>query len=180
MAERTCLSSSSVTKKVVKREEHIMLIKREEIMSFLPHRDPFLFVDAVESVVPACDKVEAVKDLAGTKVIAMYRTKKDHAIFAGHFPGKPILPGVVQVEMMAQASSFIVKALKDDISNMNLEVALVSVENAKFRKFILPEMDLVIKTECVKVRGPMISSNCEIYHDGVLMSEATVMASMKI
>lgn len=157
-----------------------MLVNHDEILSFLPHRDPFLFIDGVEEVTSPAGKVESVKELIGTKVVALYRTKKDHAIFKGHFPGKPILPGVVQVEMMAQASSFIVKALNKNINEVKLEVALVSVENAKFRKFILPEMELVIKTECTKVRGPMISSNCEIYHEGVLMSEATVMASMKI
>jgi len=157
-----------------------MLLKLDDVMSFLPHRDPFLFIDSVSEVISAQETPVSVKDLTETRVVAQYRTKSDHAIFKGHFPGNPILPGVVQIEMMAQASSFICRALHTDLSKVTLDVALVSVANAKFRKPILPEMDLVIKTVCKKMRGVMITSHCEIFHQDTLMSEASVMAVLKI
>ncbi|EQC48957.1 putative beta-hydroxyacyl-(acyl-carrier-protein) dehydratase FabZ [Bacteriovorax sp. BSW11_IV] len=160
-----------------------MLINKESVMKFLPHRDPFLFVDGVEKVIHtkelAAGEILSAKDVVGSKVVAHYRTLKDHAIFAGHFPGNPILPGVVQVEMMAQCSSFILIDCIDRNAEYNMDVALVSIASAKFRKPIVPEMDLVIETECTKSRGPMIENSCKIFHNGELMSEAVVLASVR-
>lgn len=157
-----------------------MIFDSNRVLSFLPHRDPFLFIDSVSEIHAGMESPKEIKDLVGTKVVAHYRTKKEHEIFKGHFPGNPILPGVVQVEMMAQASSFIMDLVFDQLENYKMDVALVSVDGAKFRKPIVPEMDLVIKTTCVKVRGPMISSDCEIYFEDTLMSQASVMASVRM
>jgi len=162
-----------------------MLMNKEQVMQFLPHRDPFLFIDSVESVeYPGLDLKEgdiiAAKDTVNSEVIAHYRTKQDHPIFAGHFPGNPVLPGVVQVEMMAQAAAFgLIKTVKDP-SDSNMEVALISVSNAKFRKPIGPEMDLIIKSKSIKCRGPFATYECELHCGETLMSEATVMATVKL
>lgn len=161
-----------------------MYLQSSDVQSFLPHRDPFLFIDSVEEVVPSSSEPLVLepmnlKQALGMKVRAHYHTREDHPIFAGHFPGKPILPGVVQVEMMAQATSFAIVPLVQDYKNMNLDVALLSVSDAKFRRPVLPGMDLVIETLCTKCRGPMITSDCKIYYDGQLMSEASVMASIR-
>lgn len=157
-----------------------MIFDFERVCSFLPHRDPFLFIDSVSEIDCPAQTPKEMKDLVGTKVTAHYRTKAAHEIFKGHFPGNPILPGVVQVEMMAQASSFIMDKIYDCLEDLKMEVALVSVDGAKFRKPIIPEMDLVIKTTLTKVRGPMLSSDCEIYFDGQLMAQASVMASVRM
>lgn len=157
-----------------------MIFDFERVCSFLPHRDPFLFIDSVSEVKAGTPNPKEMKELVGSTAVAHYRTKKEHEIFKGHFPGNPILPGVVQVEMMAQASSFFMDLLYDNLSELKMDVALVSVESAKFRKPIVPEMDLVIKVTCAKVRGPMLSSDCEIYCDGTLMSQASVMASVRM
>lgn len=161
-----------------------MMMQKTEVLNFLPHREPFLFIDRVESVIkPDGEIVPAdildLKMAVNMEVVAHYRTITEHPIFAGHFPGKPILPGVVQVEMMAQATSFVIVPLLKGRTYPNLDVALLSVSEAKFRKPIIPEMDLVIKTKCEKSRGPMLTSSCKIYFEDQLMSEATVMASIR-
>ncbi len=162
-----------------------MLLTTEQVKQILPHRDPFLFIDSVESViVPGKEIVQGkifdIKEIQDAEVIAHYRTKKDHAIFAGHFPDYPILPGVVQVEMMAQATSFIVLLVNENPFNMKMDVALLGINEARFRKPVLPEMDLKLVTKTLKIRGPMITSECKLYHNDQLMSEATVLASLKM
>lgn len=160
-------------------------MNKEQVMQFLPHRDPFLFIDSVETVLyPGRDLKEGEiitpKETVNCEVLAHYRTKKEHPIFAGHFPGNPVLPGVVQVEMMAQAAAFGLIGTVEDPAQSNMEVALISVSEAKFRKPIGPEMDLVIKSKCVKCRGPFATHECQLYNGDTLMSEATVMATVKL
>lgn len=160
-----------------------MKLTHEDVLNFLPHREPFLFVDSVSKIGPL-DGIEKTSEVnfrnaVGLKVTAHYHTRKDHPIFKGHFPNYPILPGVIQVEMMAQASSFGLFVIHEDPFAVKLDVALLSIAEAKFRKPVLPEMDLVIQSECLKVRGPMVTSRCQLYHNEQLMSEATVMASIK-
>lgn len=162
-----------------------MFLNKDQVMQILPHRDPFLFIDSVESVtIPgrtlAPGELVDLKELQGVEVVAHYRTKKDHAIFKGHFPDYPILPGVVQVEMMAQATSFIVFLIHANPMAMKMDVTLLGINESRFRKPIFPEMDLKIVTTIQKVRGPMINSECKLYHNDQLMSEATVMASLKM
>lgn len=161
-----------------------MQINQDKVKQYLPHREPFLFVDSVESVVFESGefegKVENPKMLQGAKVTAKYRTKEDHPIFKGHFPGRPVLPGVIQIEMMAQVSSFICAKLHDDPfgSHADLDVALVGVENAKFRRPIFPEKDLVVECSLTRIRLPMVSFSCKIFSESQLMSECDVMASV--
>lgn len=162
-----------------------MFLNTDQVMQILPHRDPFLFIDSVESVtIPgralAPGELVEPKDLQDAEVVAHYRTKKEHAIFKGHFPDYPILPGVVQVEMMAQSTSFIVFLLHQNPMNLKMDVALLAITEAKFRRPVLPEMDLKIVSRVLKTRGPMITSECKLYHNDQLMSEATVMASLKM
>lgn len=163
-----------------------MFMNQEDVLNFLPHRDPFLFINSVDKIehprlnlTPGKDHVE-FKEMYDAEVSARYYTRPDHPIFEGHFPDYPILPGVVQVEMMAQATSFGMRFVSSELNNHNMDVALLGVNSAKFRRPILPDMHLSIKTKCLKCRGPISTYACEIYEGDKLMSQAEVMASIRI
>lgn len=163
-----------------------MLLDKAQVMKFLPHRDPFLFIDTVKEVILP-PELEGQKgpfttaQMVGGKSICTFKVDNSVKVLEGHFPGNPILPGVVQVEMMAQAASFLcIHTLTKPIEETNLNVALISVESAKFRKPIIPPMDLEIRSTLTKVRGPFQTYDCEIYSGGELISQCSVMASLKI
>lgn len=163
-----------------------MMMDKKQVMSFLPHRDPFLFIDGVKEVIlPESLKGKKgpfkPQELVGGKSICTFKVDNSVKVLEGHFPGFPILPGVVQIEMMAQAASFLaLNCLEKPIEQSKLDVQLLSVESAKFRKPILPPMDLEIHSILSKVRGPMQMYDCEIYSNGELISQCSVMASLKI
>lgn len=163
-----------------------MLYDKKQVMQFLPHRDPFLFIDSVKEVVLP-ESLKGKKgpfkpaEMIGAKSICNFKVDNSVKVLEGHFPGFPILPGVVQVEMMAQAASFLTTyCIEKPIEQTKLDVQLLSVESAKFRKPVIPPMDLEIHATLAKVRGPMQMYDCELYSNGELISQTTVMASLKI
>jgi 3-hydroxyacyl-[acyl-carrier-protein] dehydratase len=162
-----------------------MLMNKEQVIDFMPHRAPFLFIDTVTSVdIPDSAKKSASvvsRDLVGSKIVANFKVTKDLEILAGHFPGRPILPGVIQVEMMAQASAFVSLGLNGvDSDDYKVETLLLGVESSKFRKPIVPDMDLEIHAHMDKCRGPIAHYTCEIYCEGKKVSEAKILARLDV
>lgn len=162
-----------------------MLYELEDVKRIMPHRDPFLFIDSIEKVYfedaekEAKGRVFEIREMAGAIVEANYQTKEDHPIFTGHFPGNPILPGVVQIEMIAQAAIFAAHKAKDNMIDKRLDVALLGVSAAKFRKPVVPNMNLRIVSKCVKYRGVMMQQDGEIYEGDQLVAQASILASLK-
>lgn len=162
-----------------------MLLTHEQVLQYLPHRDPFLFIDTIEDVIVPEElkgkEVSNPRELVGTKVIAHFGVKDELAVLKGHFPGNPILPGVVLIELMAQASAFVSLPLSNlDITGLNVETLLVSVEKAKFRKPILPGMKLVIHTTMTKCRGTLAYYSSEVFCDGEKTSECEFLAKLTV
>lgn len=163
-----------------------MLMGKSQVMNFLPHRDPFLFIDGVKEVrLP--EHLVGQKgpfkpaDIVGGKSICTFKVDQSVKVLEGHFPGAPILPGVVQVEMMAQAASFLtVFCLEKPIEESILEVQLLGVDAARFKKPVIPPMDLEIHANLTKTRGPIQMYDCEIFSNGELISQCSIMASLKI
>lgn len=157
-----------------------MKLDINQVKAFLPHRDPFLFVDSVEEIFSGSNVKES-KDLIGSYVKARFTVKEDMKILEGHFPGNPILPGVVQVEMMAQTCAFSSIGLtQNKAEDYDVETLLLGVEKSKFRKQVLPGMVLDIKTTMVKCRSSIASYDCEITCEGQKVSEATILARLVI
>tara|TARA_B100000575_G_scaffold290360_1_gene293916 strand:+ start:5197 stop:5631 length:435 start_codon:yes stop_codon:yes gene_type:complete len=102
-----------------------MIIHKSEIKELIPHRDPFLFVDTCEILVP------------GEHGVSYKKFAKDEYFFEGHFPNNPIVPGVIIVEAMAQTAGIVVSYKLREYKEKS--VLFMSVNKAKFRKPILPD-----------------------------------------
>jgi len=118
------------------------------IRELLPHRDPFLMLDEVIECVPG-KSVKAVKSVSA-----------DEPHFAGHFPGNPIMPGVLIVEAMAQAGGVLSHITNGDLEPKPLYV-LARVENARFRRPVVPGERLEIRVDADKVKRGMWWYRCE-------------------
>jgi 3-hydroxyacyl-[acyl-carrier-protein] dehydratase len=111
---------------------------KEKIKSILPHREPFLFIDEVT-------------EIDGTqKVIAVKNIRDDESFFKGHFPDRPIMPGVLIIEAMAQTSIIIYYICKPEIARVHPNYYLGKV-NAEFLAPVYPGDKLIIQAEKVKV-----------------------------
>lgn len=112
----------------------------DELVALLPHRPPFRFVDAVDAHEP------------GTSVQARYRVTGDEAFLAGHFPGNPVFPGVLQLEALAQAGAI---ALLSDERYAGSLPLFGGVEEVRFRRMVKPgdEMTLAVEIERLSRRG---------------------------
>lgn len=116
------------------------LLTTKEIMNILPHRHPFLLVDTIEELEPG---VRAV----GRKCVSF-----DEPYFAGHFPGNPVMPGVLIVEAMAQVGA-VAMLCQEEFQGKTAYFA--GINNAKFKQKIVPGDVLNIETQIVKVKGPI-------------------------
>ena len=132
----------------------------EEIMKMLPHRYPFLLVDRLEVEVPGEKGV-------GTKNVTM-----NEEFFQGHFPGNPVMPGVLQIEAMAQTAGAIVMAAEDNYAETKRSVLFMSIDGVKFRKPVKPGDQLKMHVEKVRERRNIFVFKGQSMVDGQVVSEA--------
>ncbi|MEX0685384.1 MAG: 3-hydroxyacyl-ACP dehydratase FabZ [Balneolales bacterium] len=120
-----------------------MEIKIEEIKKLLPHRYPFLLVDRVI-------------ELEGTKIVTIKNVTANEEFFNGHFPGAPVMPGVLQVEALAQSGCILTltQKVKDPSSVI---IVFSSINSAKFRKPVVPGDQLRMEVELIKERRSFIT-----------------------
>lgn len=117
-----------------------VLMNKEQIMEIIPHRDPFLLID------------EVLEMEVGVKIKARKYIKEDEFWFKGHFPDYPVTPGVLMVEMLAQAAAVCMLSKPDMKGKIGL---FGGIDKAKFRRQVVPGDVLDLEVEIIKTRGPI-------------------------
>jgi 3-hydroxyacyl-[acyl-carrier-protein] dehydratase len=131
----------------------------KRVMAALPHRYPLLLVDRVESIVP------------NESIVAIKAVTMNEQFFQGHFPGRPIMPGVLIVEALAQAAGVLaVESL--NLANSGKLVYFMAIENAKFRQPVEPGVLLKLEVEFVQKRATVCKFSGRATIDGRLAAEA--------
>lgn len=128
-----------------------------EVMKILPHRYPFLMVDRI------------VDCLGDNKCTGMKNVTINEPFFQGHFPGHPIMPGVLQLEAMAQVSSVLMLRKPENVGKLGY---FMSADNVKWRRPVMPGDTLFIETEIIKIRGSIGQTRCRCLVNGEVVSEA--------
>ena len=134
----------------------------DRIMEMLPHRFPFLLVDKV------------LETEGGTHLVAIKNVTINEPFFQGHFPEYPVMPGVLQIEMIAQAAGLMVLSAMEE-GMADFDTILMSVENAKFRRLVQPGDQLRVETKLISRRRTMAKVSGVVTADGEVTTEATMM-----
>lgn len=149
-------------------DKHIFKVGEYDIpriMEKIPHRAPMLLIDRI-------DELEAYKSISATKGVTY-----NEPFFLGHFPSRPVMPGVLIVEALAQtAGVLVVESLGKDA--MGKLVYFMSIEGAKFRKLVVPGDQLILKAQVLQTRKNVWKFKGEAYVDGALCAEATYTAML--
>ena len=140
----------------------IPTIEVDEIMQMIPHRYPFLLIDRVKNVV------------FDTSAVGIKNVTVNEPFFQGHFPGHPIMPGVLLIEAMAQTSAVLVIKTTGKVAGS--VVYFMTVDNARFRKPVRPGDQVKLHVEKVRNRGNVWKFKGEARVDGKLMAEAAYSA----
>ena len=141
-----------------------MLMDINEIQKLLPHRYPFLMVDGIL-------EVERLKRIVGIKNVSI-----NEYYFQGHFPGKPIMPGVLIIEAVAQVGGVLL--LLDVPDRANKLLYFVAVDEARFRRPVVPGDQLRIEVNVLNWRGDFCKLEGKATVDGQLAAEGIVMCKM--
>ena len=134
-----------------------------KIMAFLPHRYPFIMVDRIVQMIPH-------ERIVGLKNVTM-----NEPFFQGHFPGAPVMPGVLIVEAMAQAGGILAYASRGEDQEKEL-VYFMGIDKARFRKPVIPGDQLILEMISTKTRGNVFKMSGKASVDGALVAEAEIMA----
>ncbi len=123
----------------------------QEIMKTLPHRYPFLLVDRILEVVP------------GKRAVGIKNVTVNEPFFTGHWPGQPVMPGVLIVEAMAQVGGiFLLKSVDDS----GKQAFFGGIDKVRFKRPVVPGDQLRIETELIRRRGDIGKVNCRVTVDG--------------
>ncbi len=141
----------------------------KQIMERLPHRYPMLMVDKVLEMIP------------GKRIVAIKNVSFNEPYFLGHFPGRPVMPGVLIVEALAQAAALFSFEGQDDVNPADQKTAyyLVGVDGARFRRPVVPGDQLRLEVEADRISRVMCRYNATALVDGQVVAEARIMCAIR-
>jgi len=140
------------------------MLNIQDIQNILPHRYPFLLVDRILEI-----------DEDNKKVVGIKNVTINEPFFQGHFPGFPVMPGVLIIEAMAQVAGC---ALLKAASGQHKLVYLTGVDNARFRKPVVPGDQLHMEISILKIKGTIGKVEAKATVDGQLVAEAEIMFAL--
>jgi 3-hydroxyacyl-[acyl-carrier-protein] dehydratase len=138
-------------------------LDRAAIEAILPHREPFLLLDEVTELEP------------GSRVVARKRVREDEWYLPGHFPGNPIMPGVLMVEAMAQCGAVAVLSEEENRGKLAL---FAGIDDVRFKRLVRPGDELELVCELERVRGPVGRGKARATVDGELAVRGTLLFAL--
>ena len=135
-------------------------LSKEDIINLLPHREPMLLIDELKNI---------KKLFSATAVV---NVKKDSFFVQGHFPGNPVMPGVLIVEAFGQAAAALTAHGLDKATYENKLVFLMGVDKARFRNPVLPDCKLELNIEAIRSHGRVWKYKGEAFVEGKKMADA--------
>jgi len=155
-------------KQLEKKYQHVkkegIVFDINAIQKILPHRYPFLLVDKITHL-------ELDKKVIGVKSVSV-----NEPFFQGHFPGQPVMPGVLIIEAMAQTGGILM--LNSYIDPTSKLVYFMGINNAKFRKPVVPGDQLILEAELVNKKSKIVMIKAKAYVGSTLVAEADLMAAI--
>ena len=135
-------------------------LNKDQIIDLLPHREPMLLIDELYDI----------KKLSSASAIV--NVKKDSLFLQGHFPGNPVMPGVLIVESFGQAAAALTASGIDKSTYENKLVFLMGVEKARFRNPVIPDCKLILKIEAIRSHGRVWKYKGEAFVNEKKMADA--------
>lgn len=138
-----------------------------DVLRLLPHRHPFLLVDRIDEVVP------------GERIVATKNVSFGEPYFEGHFPGNPVMPGVLQIEALAQAAAILGFHTHPDVLELGGGVALLGLDKVRFRRKVVPGDVLRLEVTLLQARGDTWKVQGKASVDGEPAAEARILAAFQ-
>ncbi len=135
----------------------------EKIMELIPHRYPFILIDRV------------IRFEQGKRIVALKNVSINEPFFQGHFPGKPIMPGVLIVEAMAQAGGLLWISSQDEEAPGSL-FFFTGIDKARFRRPVVPGDQIIVDVGMLKIRGKVAKMAGKAFVEDKIVAEGELMA----